>query len=131
MSFIVSLHEAAHELWRIQPIVNLFVGHKFREEREEFFTNVLPPRLEALDRLLGDKRFFCGAAAAYCDLEVYHHLDLCRLVVTDVFDGYPRVGAWMARVEALPGVRDYLASRPEAKDVGMAPFGFKVQGKKK
>ena len=57
----------------------------------------------------------------YCDLAVYHPLDLCRLVVPSVFDGLPKIKSWMARVEALPGVKDYLANRPVPMDIGVAP----------
>ena len=42
-----------------------------------------------------------------------------RLVEPGVVSQHDNLAAWMARVEKLPGVKEYLESRPEAvtKDV--------------
>ena len=34
----------------------------------------------------------------------------------------PKVGAFLTAVEALPGVGEYLAARPECVDIGTAPM---------
>jgi len=86
------------------------------------FTSTLPGRLAALVRLLADKPFFCGQKPTYADFSVYHHFDLCRRAEPAVFSSLPAVQRFLARVEALPGVRDYLQSRPEMVDIGVKPM---------
>merc|ERR1711874_468611 len=115
------IHEAAQEIAKINPIVNVFRGEKFEQEKADFFDNVLPSRLKALHILLSDKSFFCGDVVTYSDFAVYHQFDLCRLVVPEVFDRFPNIKSWMARVEEQPGVKDYLAKRPVPVDIGVAP----------
>ena len=84
--------------------------------------NILPPRLTALYKILGDNKFFCGDTVTYCDFAVYHQFDLSRLVVSTVFDEYPKITEWMKRIESLPGVREYLERRPVPMDIGTKPM---------
>ena len=106
------IHEAAEELVLIMPIVNLKV-EKFQQEKENFFKNTLPPKLKNLAKLLGSKLFFCGSTVTYCDFQIYVYFDLARLVEPAVLNDYPGVMQWMSRVENLPGVKNYLARRPQ------------------
>ena len=41
-------------------------------------------------------------------------MDLVRLVEFKEISQHDNITAWMARVEQLPGVKEYLESRPEA-----------------
>ena len=111
------IHDSAEEIFKIMPIVNIYRGEKFQQEKEDYFKNVLPSRLQALAKLLATKQFFCGNTVTYCDFSIYHIFDLCRLVEPKVFKEFPYVQQWMSRVEKLPGVSGYLANRPE-------PFGI-------
>ena len=83
----------------------------------DFLQNILPPRLTALNNLLGDKKYFSGDTVTYCDFNVYHHLDLSCLVVPSVFDDFPMIREWMKRIEALPGVKEYLEKRPVHQEI--------------
>ena len=58
--------------------MNVFKDDVFKLKKVEYFANILPPKLSAFYELLGDKKFFCGDLATYCDFAVYHQLDLCR-----------------------------------------------------
>ena len=65
-AFCDMVYETSQELFKIQPICNLWAGDKHHEEKKEFLTNTLPARLKALAKLLADKKFFCGDKVAYC-----------------------------------------------------------------
>ena len=115
------IHETAQDIAKINPIVNVFRGEKFQQEKEDYFKNILPSKLQALAKLLDTNQFFCGSTVTYCDFAVYHQFDLCRLVEPAVFTDFPNIVGWMERVEKLPGVREYLASRPECVGIGVGP----------
>ena len=116
------IHETAQDIAPINPIVNVFRDEIWQQKKTDYFQNILPPKLTALYKLLGDKKFFCGDLVTYCDFAVYHQLDLCRLVVTTVFDEYPKINQWMKNVEALAGVKEYLEKRPVPVDIGTKPM---------
>ena len=78
LAYCDMIHETGQDISAINPIVNVFVGEKFEEKKTDFFNNVLPSKLSALYQLLGNKKFFCGEIVTYCDLRLYHELDLCR-----------------------------------------------------
>jgi len=52
---------------------------------------------------------------------VYHYLSLIKLIEPSLLADFPKADVLMAAVEALPGVSDYLANRPEPVDIGVAP----------
>ena len=115
-------HETAQDIAPINPIVNVFRDEIWQQKKTDYFQNILPSKLTGLYKLLGDKKFFCGDVVTYCDFAVYHQLDLCRLVVTTVFDEYPKINQWMKNVEALAGVKEYLEKRPVPVDIGTRPM---------
>ena len=92
LAYCDMIHETAQEIAPINPIVNVWVDETFQQKKTEFFENILPSKLNALYKLLGDKKFFCGDVVTYCDFNVYHQLDLCRYIdfVTKmaIFVGY-------------------------------------------
>ena len=116
------IHETAQDIAAINPIVNVFVDDVFKLKKVEYFANILPSKLSALYELLGDKKFFCGDVATYCDFAVYHQFDLCRLVVPSVFDKFPKIYQWMKNVETLAGVKEYLEQRSVPVDIGTKPM---------
>ena len=116
-----ALHETAQDLFRIMPIVNLWTEEKWREEKEEYFTKTLPSKLPALVKMLGSQKYFCGDAPTYADFALFTIMDLVRLVEPGVVSQHSNISAWMARVEQLPGVKEYLESRPLCIGIGVAP----------
>jgi len=116
-----ALHETAQDLFRIMPIVNLWTEEKWREEKEEYFTKTLPSKLPALVKMLGSQKYFCGDAPTYADFALFTIMDLVRLVEPGVVSQHSNIGAWMASVEQLPGVKEYLESRPLCIGIGVAP----------
>ena len=116
-----ALHETAQDLYRIMPIVNMFKGDHWKQEKEDYFTKTLPTKLPALVKMLADQKYFCGDAPTYADFALYTIMDLVRLVEPGVISQHANITAWMARVEQLPGVREYLESRPLCIGIGVAP----------
>ena len=78
LAYCDMIHETGQDISAINPIVNVFIGEEFEKKKTEFFGNVLPSKLFSIYQLLGDKKFFCGNVVTYCDLRLYHELDLCR-----------------------------------------------------
>ena len=115
------IHGAAEELVMIMPVVNRFRGEQYQTEKENYFRNTLPTKLQNLAKLLGTNMFFCGSTVTYCDFDVYVFFDLTRLVEPTVFNDYPNVQQWMSRIENLPGVKSYLARSPQPVEIGINP----------
>ena len=113
-ALVDALHETCEDLFKIMPIVNIFQGDQLKQEKEEFFTKTLPTKLPALVKMLGDQSFFFGDAPTYADFAIYTIMDLVRLVEPGEVSQHDNITAWMARVEQLPGVKEYLESRPKA-----------------
>lgn len=105
----------------MNPIVNVYSGEKYEQLKKDYFETTLPRRLGKLVRILGDKPFFLGDEPYYCDFGVYHQLDLTRLLEPEIFKEMPTIPAWMARVEAVDGVKEYLDSRPACTGIGTNP----------
>lgn len=122
LAYCDMIYETAQDIAAINPIVNVFVDDEFKFKKVGYFANILPSKLSALYELLGDKKFFCGDVATYCDFAVYHQFDLCRLVVPSVFDKFPKIYQWMKNVEALAGVKEYLEQRSVPVDIGTKPM---------
>jgi glutathione S-transferase len=118
-----SIFEAAQEICGANAIVNVFKGDAFEAKKADFFASTLPPKLAGLKKYLeaSGGPFTTGHVPRYCDFAVYHQFDLCRLLEPSVFDDAPAAGAFMAAVEALPGVAEYLAGRPDCVGISTNP----------
>ena len=92
-----ALHETAQDLYRIMPIVNMFKGDQWKQEKEEYFTKTLPAKLPALVKMLGEQSYFCGDAPTYADFALHTIMDLVRLVEPGVVSQHANIAAWMAR----------------------------------
>ena len=117
-----AIYELANELMSVNPIVNVFRDEVWATKKKEFFEEMLPSRLKNLATLLGDKPFFMGASPFYCDFCCYHVFSNVRHLEPEAFSAYPNVVQFMASVEALPKVKEYLAKRPQPIDIGVKPM---------
>ena len=116
-----ALHETAQDLWKIMPIVNFWRDETWKKEKDEFFSTTLPSKLPALVKMLDDQQFYCGETVTYADFALYVIMDLVRLVEPGVISQHNNVTSWMARVEQLPGVKNYLETRPLCIGIGVSP----------
>ena len=113
-----ALHETAQDLSKIMPINNLEESQMFKEE---FFSTTLSSKLPALVKMLGAQQFFCGESVTYADFALYVIMDLVRLLEPGVISQHNNITSWMARVEQLPGVKNYLETRPLCIGIGVSP----------
>jgi len=107
-----ALHETSQDLAMIMPIVNLGYEEDWAASKEDYFKFTLPGKLPALVKILGTQQYFCGDNVSYADFAIYHIMDLVRFVEPGVISEHNNITAWMSRVEQLPGVKEYLNSRP-------------------
>ena len=125
-----AVFEASQELAagdsNVNPIVNVFRGEQF-EEKKATFLGMAPAKIANLAKQLelcsgGAGPFFFGAKPLYCDLSVYHVLSNTLLLDATALDAHPGLQTFMGAVEALPGVAEYLAERPDCVDIGTSPM---------
>ena len=57
----------------------------------------------------------------FCDFTIAHHFQIALLLAPDIFDAYPDIQAFVQAIGELPGVHEYLATRPQLTGVGTAP----------
>jgi len=116
-----ALHETSQDLFKIMPIVNFWKGDTWVKEKDEYFKTTLPGKLPALVKMLGAQKYFCGDNVSYADFALYNIMDLVRLVEPGVISEHNNITAWMSRVEQLPGVKEFLNSRPSCIGIGVSP----------
>lgn len=59
---------------------------------------------------MGDSQFVAGDDVTYADFLLYDTLDFYRLFAEGVLDAFPKLLAFLARVESLPNLSDYFKS---------------------
>merc|ERR1711998_259925 len=98
---LVNLPEAMHEGFGVPPY------DKWLEEAK--------PVISELITKLGDKPFFAGDQPGYGECFIWHNIDNI-LVLIEAKDSAVEMGtlkAYHSRFAALPGIKQYLASRPK------------------
>eukprot|EP00210_Caulerpa_lentillifera_P008390 g8002.t1 len=103
--------EAARDLSPIDPVVNRFDGDTLKSTYDSYFGKQLPVTLDFLTEALSDLKFFGGDEPSYADFGVYHYLDNTVTVKPDAIR-CEKLKMWMERIAALPGVAEYLSTRP-------------------
>jgi glutathione S-transferase len=115
------IYEYTLDLNLINAVINVFKGETFDEKKAEVMEKI-PTFLSNLERDLGAGPFFCGSRPMYCDFQVYHFLSHIEILDPSFLEGQDALLAFMQQVEGLPGVNEYLASRPDCVDIGVAPM---------
>ena len=121
--------QTGEELGRINPICNDLTGAEFKAAVKDFFEGNeddgpnANTKLANLSRSLGSRAFFPGASnePSFGDFTVLHYFQQILLVDNKKFNKFPNLKSWIKRMESLPGVKEYLASRPRFMGVGHAP----------
>ena len=123
-ALVDAVFEQTQELFApLNPTVNVKIGDDHLKFKA-IFLNSFPGILKNFDRQLehsDEGPYFFGSQPYYCDFSVYHHFSLATILQQDILNAYPSVMDFMAAVENLSGVKEYLASRPGIIDVGNAP----------
>ena len=119
-----AVFEQTQELFApLNPTVNIKIGEEHLKFKEMFLSS-FPGILKNFARQLehsDEGPYFFGSIPYYCDFSAYHHFSLATILQQDILNAYPSILDFMAEVENLSGVKEYLASRPEIIDAGTAP----------
>ena len=111
-----SVFECAEELTTAcNQLVNRFRANsdEFASKKAEF-TAALEAKLGFAERFLPDgEEYFGGSRPHFGDFNLFHVLDNAQLVLPDCLAPYPKLAAWMRRMEGLDALRAYLAERPQ------------------
>ena len=115
--------QSAQELFMpLNPAINFAVGDSFRKKREDMMP-FLNTRFEDLERALteNDEKFYVDDKPHACDFAVYHHLDLSKLLDTELIKKFSRLEKFIEDIESIETVKSYLNSRPKLIDVSVKP----------
>jgi glutathione S-transferase len=119
-----ALCDHAGELFALSnPCANFFRGERFTAQVAAF-QKAFRPRLDYFSRSLAvfpSGPFFFGEGPMFCDFSLLHHFQIATYLDPEIFADHPDIRAFMTAMEALPGVQEYLASRPALQGVGTAP----------
>ena len=123
-----SIYEAAQEMaGEATQLINVVCGEEFECRKQAFFgSERMRTTVANLIRTLSTGGpFFFGTQPYYCDFAVYHHLDMVRLLAggrMPAFASHRAAIAFLAAVEALPRVGEYLRRRPDCIGIGTEPL---------
>ena len=115
--------QSAQELFMpLNPTINFAVGDSFKKKRDDMMPFLIS-RFEDLERALkeNDKKFYVDDKPHACDFAVYHHLDLSKLLDTELLKKFPKLEKFIEDIESIETVKSYLTSRPELIDVSIEP----------
>ena len=90
---------------KIKPILGREVNQETIEEAEGFGRD----QAAAVDKMLGEREYLCGAAVTLADIYAYAYMRDADGVGLSL-DGYPNLKRWLEAIKARPGV-----ARAEAK----------------
>jgi glutathione S-transferase len=82
------------------------------------------------ERFLSPGPYFAGAHVTVCDFHMYELLDQQRLIFgADIYDGYPKVQAFLAKFGALPKVKavyDKIGNLPMNNEMSYTTQGLGI-----
>ncbi|XP_050693143.1 glutathione S-transferase Mu 2-like isoform X2 [Eriocheir sinensis] len=88
----------------------LFTVCYYQYDRKPQFLKELPAKMKQLSDFLGDRTWFAGETLTFVDFLIYEFLDEHRIVAPTCLDGVVNLQRFLARLEALPPVKEYMAS---------------------
>merc|ERR1712083_34020 len=81
------------------------------EAQKNFVEVAAPKHIGNFQRLLGDNEYFVGGKLSVADITVYDVLTTkCRAMVPGCLDAYPKLDAFVKRIDALPKIEEYRKS---------------------
>ena len=70
----------------------------------------LPVKLDAFEKFLGERQYFCGATPTFPDFHMYELLVQHRMLAPDQINSHTKLAAFIDRFEALPKIKAYMES---------------------
>ncbi|KAK3609069.1 hypothetical protein CHS0354_011827 [Potamilus streckersoni] len=90
-------------------LVNLVYFGDYEKSKDGYFKE-LPQKLHGFEAFLGDKPFFTGSKITAPDFVLYELLDQHRLMKEGCLTDFPKLLAFLDRIEAEPNIKAYMAS---------------------
>ena len=118
-----SILQSAQELFApLNPTVNFAVGDDFESKRLAMRPD-LESRFSDLERYLNkyDGKYFIDDTPRAAEFALFHHLDLSKKLDPDLLSNFPRLLQFIADVEGITAILEYLQTRPELVNVGVEP----------
>ena len=118
-----SILQTAQELFApLNPAVNFAVGDDFESKRLAMGPD-LESRFSDLERYLNkyEGKYFIDDTPRAAEFALFHHLDLSKKLDPDLLPNFPRLLQFIADVESIAAILEYLQTRPELVNVGVEP----------
>ena len=118
-----SILQSAQELFApLNPTVNFAVGDDFESKRLAMRPD-LESRFSDLERYLNkyEGKYFIDDTPRAAEFALFHHLDLSKKLDPDLLPNFPRLLQFIADVEGITAILEYLQTRPELVNVGVEP----------
>uniref|UniRef100_A0A0G4EYH5 GST C-terminal domain-containing protein n=1 Tax=Chromera velia CCMP2878 TaxID=1169474 RepID=A0A0G4EYH5_9ALVE len=99
----------------LNPLTNWFSAEDSRAKQVEMIPMCVEAFKAAAEHFPGEGPFFGGDSPHYGDFGMFHVVSLLRGLNRDAFASLgPKWTTFYDRMAALPGVKEYLAERPQA-----------------
>ena len=86
------------------------------EAQAKFVKEVMPKHVGNIERQLGDNEYFVGGKLSVADTAIYDVLTTkCRNMVPDYLSAYPKLDAFVKRIEGLEKIAEYRKSEAFTK----------------
>ena len=118
-----SILQSAQELFApLNPAVNFAVGDDFESKRLAMGPD-LESRFSDLERYLNkyEGKYFIDDTPRAAEFALFHHLDLSKKLDPDLLPNFPRLLQFIADIESIAAILEYLQTRPELVNVGVEP----------
>ena len=118
-----SILQSAQELFApLNPAVNFAVGDDFESKRLAMRPD-LESRFSDLERYLNkyEGKYFIDDTPRAAEFALFHHLDLSKKLDPDLLPNFPRLLQFIADIESIAAILEYLQTRPELVNVGVEP----------
>ena len=118
-----SILQSAQELFApLNPTVNFAVGDDFESKRLAMRPD-LESRFSDLERYLNkyEGKYFIDDTPRAAEFALFHHLDLSKKLDPELLPNFPRLLQFIADVEGITAILEYLQTRPELVNVGVEP----------
>ncbi|XP_050728162.1 hematopoietic prostaglandin D synthase-like [Eriocheir sinensis] len=110
---VETLRDVIVDMFKIKNAEDKSEEEKKKILKEEYMPNTLFPLLERLDKRLGDKEWFIGDQISWADFAIARTMEGLFSHMPDLATKFPKIKAHTDKVQNLPGVKEWIATRPD------------------
>jgi len=92
------------------PFTGLCYSPDFADKKDGYLTGVLPTKLKRFSDFIGDRPYFAGNDVTFADFLMYEALDQHKLLDPTCLKNYPKLEAFVERIEKLDKIAAFLKS---------------------